>query len=246
MKVKWISWNPWHGCTRISPGCKNCYVYTMDQLYGKDASIVFKTKAFQLPIALNRTGGFAIPSGCHIFTCGSSDFFHEEADPWRKEAYDIMRLRTDLHFLIITKRIDRFYCTLPSDWGEGYDHVTIGCTCEDQQQADYRLPLFLDAPIRHRVIACQPLLGPIHLLPYLQSGKVQEVVAGGESGPHPRVCDYQWILDLKEQCRRCRVSFQFRQTGSRFRKDGKVYFIPRKLQHVQAQKSDNNLTYSLP
>ena len=69
-----------------------------------------------------------------------------------------MRLRTDVHFLIITKRIDRFYRVLPSDWGEGYDNITIGCTCEDQQQANYRLPLFLEAPIRHRVIACQPLL----------------------------------------------------------------------------------------
>lgn len=244
MSIKWTPWNPWHGCTPISSGFKNCYVYTMDGMYGKDASIISRTQSFHLPLALNRKGGFVIPSGSHLFTCGNSDFFHPEADPWRKEAFAIMRLRTDVHFLIITKRIDRFYRVLPSDWGEGYDNITIGCTCEDQQQADYRLPLFLAAPIRHRVIACQPLLEPINLLPYLSSEKIQEVVAGGESGPHPKICDYQWILHLKEQCQACKVSFSFRQTGARFRKDGKVYAIPRKLQHVQAQKSGNDLFFS--
>lgn len=158
MKVKWISWNPWHGCTRISPGCKNCYVYTMDQLYGKDASIVFKTKAFQLPIALNRTGGFAIPSGCHIFTCGSSDFF------MKRQTLGVKRLMISCAcaqisiFSLSLSELTGFTLPCPATGGEGYDHVTIGCTCEDQQQADYRLPLFFDTPIRHRVIVRQPLI----------------------------------------------------------------------------------------
>jgi len=75
----------------------------------------------------------------------------------------MIRQRPDLNFLIPTKRIDRFLVELPSDWGEGYDNVNIGCSVENQQMANYRLPLFLSYPMRRRFVACAPLLGPIDL-----------------------------------------------------------------------------------
>ena len=68
--------------------------------------------------------------------------FCEEADEWRPEAWKMIRERDDLHFVIITKRIHRFQVGLPKDWEEGYDNVTICCTCENQNMADYRLPFF--------------------------------------------------------------------------------------------------------
>ena len=61
----------------------------------------------------------------------------------------MMRLRSDVRFLIITKRIDRFLETIPSDWGDDYDNVTICCTIENQDRADYRLPIYKTAPIKH-------------------------------------------------------------------------------------------------
>ena len=149
----------------------------------------------------------------------------------------MIRLRPDLRFLIITKRIDRFFVSLPEDWGEGYENVTIGCTCEDQLRADYRLPLFLKAPLRHRIIIAEPLLEEIDFTPYLEPDKIEEVSVGGESGPHGRLCRYEWVLSIREQCRNAGVPFEFRQTGSRFEKDGRVYFIERKLQHSQAKKA---------
>ena len=79
-----VTWNPWHGCTKVSPGCYNCYVYRRDAEYGKDSSIVTKTKAFNMPLSVNRTGEYRgqykYPSGTTFMTCFTSDFFHNAAD----------------------------------------------------------------------------------------------------------------------------------------------------------------------
>lgn len=230
-------WNPWHGCKKISAGCENCYVYRIDAKYGKDSSIVHKTNNFNLPIKRNRAKEYKISSGEMVFTCFSSDFFLEDADEWRKEAWQIIRTRSDLLFFIITKRIHRFSVSLPDDWGEGYDNVIICCTVENQDRADYRLPIFLDASIKHKCIICEPILSAIDLSSYL-SDEIEQVVVGGESGHEARVCKYDWILDIRNQCIKANVPFKFRQTGARFYKDGKLYKIPRKLQHSQAQKAN--------
>ena len=121
-----------------------------------------------------------------VFTCGTSDFFIEEADEWRAEAWQMIRQRSEVSFFIITKRIHRFEACLPSDWGQGYPNVTIGCTCENQDRADYRLPIFLSLPIAHRVVICEPLLEAVDLSAYLGPG-VEQVVAGGESGYDARI-----------------------------------------------------------
>ena len=146
----------------------------------------------------------------------------------------MIRWRSDLQFLFITKRILRLQSCLPPDWGEGYENVHICCTVENQRQADIRLPVYCKAPIRHKSIICSPLLGPIDLRPYL-SDSMEEVVVGGESGEEARVCDYSWVLDLRQQCVEAGVPFHFMQTGARLLKDGKCYRIPRKHQHSQAR-----------
>ena len=152
------TWNPWHGCHMLSPGCQNCYVYRRDRSGGRDAGQVRKTADFDLPLRRGRDGEYKLRGGREIFACGTSDFFLEDADPWRAQAWRCIAARPDLHFLIITKRIDRFSVLLPDDWGQGYDNVTIGCTCENQDRADYRLPIFRSLPIRHRSIIAAPLL----------------------------------------------------------------------------------------
>ena len=108
-------WNPWHGCHKISPGCANCYVYRRDESIGKDASIVTKTLDFDLPLKKNRQGEYKLQaSDGHVFACMTSDFFVPDADDWRQQCWDMMRLRSDLSFIIITKRIDRFADCIPS------------------------------------------------------------------------------------------------------------------------------------
>ena len=132
----------------------------------------------------------------------------------------MIKRRPDLEFLLLTKRIDRFPVALPPDWGDGYDNVNIGCTVENQELADFRLPLFLSHPIKRRFIACGPLLGPVNLTPYL--GGVRHVTVGGETGREARECDYDWVLDIREQCIKAGITFWFKNTGSRFRRDGIV------------------------
>ena len=93
-----------------------------------------------------RTGEYKIPSGCEVFTCGTSDFFLDEADEWRKDAWAYIRERQDLTFLIITKRIHRFEANLPKNWENGYPNVRIGCTVENQKWRISGCPSFCRCP----------------------------------------------------------------------------------------------------
>jgi protein gp37 len=229
-------WNPWHSCHKISTGCQNCYVYCIDAKYERDASTVLKTADFNLPLKKKRNGDYKLPSGETVYTCFTSDFFLEEADNWRIEAWQMIKIRSDLHFFIITKRIDRFNVNLPQDWGEGYKNVTICSTCETQDRANYRLPILLSLPIKHKAIICEPLLEQINLSPWL-SNTFEGVVVGGESGKDARICNYEWVFDLRTQCVEKNVSFHFKQTGARFIRGGRLYNIKRHDQYSQAKKA---------
>ena len=232
-----VNWNPWHGCHKYSAGCLNCYVYRMDGRHGKDADVVKKNNDFYLPIAHARDGSYKTPSGSLIWTCFTSDFLLEDADEWRSEAWRMIKERSDCAFLFITKRITRFAECVPEDWGEGYPNVSICCTMENQAKANERLPVFREAKIRHKAIVCEPLLERIDFGAYLGDW-VDGVTVGGESGEQARTCEYDWILDIREQCIRAGVPFHFKQTGANFVKDGKRYAIRRALQHSQARKAN--------
>ena len=196
MGEKASMWNLWHGCHKLSEGCRHCYVYRTDGKYGKDSSVVTKTEKFDLPLQRKKNGTYKIPSGNLVYTCFTSDFLIEDADEWRAEAWEMMQIRQDLRFLFITKRIDRLQQCLPPDWGDGYDNVTICCTMENQDRVDYRLPIYKEMPIKHKIIICEPLLSRIDFRGELGEW-VEQVVAGGESGKEVRVCDYEWVLDIR-------------------------------------------------
>jgi protein gp37 len=219
-------------------------MYRRDAMYGKDSTVAAKTGAFRLPVKKDRQGRYKIPSGELVYTCFTSDFFLEEADEWRKEAWEMIRLRPDLTFFIITKRPDRFYAGLPKDWGDGYDNVCISCTCESQYTADLRLPVFLELPIKHKSITHEPMLQKINIRKYLREygSVIESVSCGGESGPDARPCDYAWVLDTMLQCVEYDVSFFFHQTGANFIRAGKQYHIERKDQHLQAAKAGIDYT----
>lgn len=234
-------WNPWHGCRKVSPGCQNCYVYRIDAEHGRDASQIAKTADFTLPMRHARAGGFKLPPGEMVYTCFSSDFFLEEADAWREEAWRMIDYRRDLFFYIVTKRPERIRDCLPPSWDSGWDHVTICCTAENQAMADKRLPLFRSLPLRHREVLCEPLLGEIRLREHLRGGWAEGVTAGGESGSGARLCDYRWVLALRADCEACGVPFHFKQTGACFQKDGRIYRIPRRLQQEQAKRAGIDL-----
>ena len=128
-----------------------------------------KTDNFYAPIAKNKSGSYKIKSGQTVYLCFSTDFLLEDADDWRPECWEMIRERSDLHFLFLTKRIERFMDCIPEDWGDEYDNVTVGCTVENQDRADYRLSIFNALPIKHKNIICQPLIEEIRLTPYLDN-----------------------------------------------------------------------------
>jgi len=241
IEARSMMWNLWHGCRKLSAGCQHCYVYRGDAKRNIDSTIVAKTKKFDLPVQTKkRNGEYKVASGTLLYTCFTSDFFVEDADQWRAEAWEMMRIRNDLNFLMITKRIDRLQQTMPDDWGAGYDNVTICCTVENQSCADYRLPIFKAAPIKHKIIICEPLLERIDLQLHDIGTWVEQVVAGGESGKEARSCNYDWILEIRDLCVKNNVSFWFKQTGSKFIKNGRLFNIARHLQHSQARKAGIN------
>ncbi len=243
-----VNWNLWHGCTKASTGCLHCYMYRRDEAIGKDPSIVQKTESFDLPVRTLRSGKnkgrYKIPAGSHIYTCFSSDFFHADADAWRGDAWDMMRERSDCSFFMITKRPERIAEHLPADWGPDWEHVTIAVTCEDQEMAKKRLPIYLSLPLFHHSVMIEPMLSAVDLRPFIEAyrgkdnaPKIEHVSVGGESGPQARVCDYAWVEDVQRQCMENGISFSYHQTGAKLLKDGKLYHIPRKLQHIQAHKA---------
>lgn len=217
-----MNWEPWTGCYKVSDGCTYCYFYgPFSKRNGQNC--IHKTEEFHKPITKTKKGTYQIQSGNIVATCFASDFFIAEADEWRAEAWSMIKKRFDLDFLILTKRIDRFNISLPDDWGDGYDNVNIGCTVENQEIADFRLPLFLSYPIKRRFIAAAPLLEAIDLSNYLNS--IEHVTVGGETGREARMCDYNWVLDIREQCIKSDTTFWFKNTGSYFKYNGTIHKI---------------------
>ena len=197
-------WNPWRGCIKCSEGCKYCYIHKGDFKRNVNTNLIVKTKDFYKPIEKLKNGNYKMKSGL-VYLCFSTDFLIEEADSWRKEIFSMIKERTDCTFLFLTKRIDRFLSVIPDDWGNGYDNVIVCSTIENQKNADYKLSVFNKLPIIHKCITAQPLLEDINIEPYLN--------------------DYDWVLDIREQCIRKNVKFEFRQCGTHFIKDGKMNYL---------------------
>lgn len=228
-------WNPWRGCHRYSEGCRFCYIHKGDSKRGVDTNLITKTDKFTAPIDKNKKGEYKIKSGQLVYLCFTSDFLVADADVWRAECWQMIKERQDLHFVFLTKRIDRFASCIPEDWGDGYDNVTVGCTIENQDMADARLSIFRNLPIKHKNVICQPLLEQIDIEDYLKD--VELVVVGGESDYQARPLNYDWVLNLRNQCISTNTHFEFRQCGTYFIKDEKTYTLNVRQLCSQARKA---------
>lgn len=235
-------WNPWHGCTKISEGCRNCYMYFLDRKRGMDGRNIVRTqRGFAYPLQRDRNGRYVIQSGELIRVCMSSDFFLEEADRWRDEAWRIIKARSDVKFFLLTKRPERVRQCLPDDWGDGWDNVFFNVTCENQRRADERIPLLLELPFKHKGIMTAPLIGSIEIEHYLETGAIEQVIAGGENYDGSRPCNFDWVKSLSEQCKRHDITFCFIETGTEFVKDGRTYHLPgKRVQSEMAYKANVN------
>jgi len=159
--IEWTdaTWNPWRGCHKVSPGCAACYMFREQRRWGHKPDIVVRAKDATFRSPLNW------PSG-KVFTCSWSDFFIEEADDWRDEAWGIIRQTPHLTYLILTKRVENIADRLPSDWGDGWPNVWLMASAEDQEWLEKRAA-FLRIPAVLHGLSLEPLLGPIDLSPAL-------------------------------------------------------------------------------
>lgn len=228
-------WNPWRGCKKCSEGCLHCYIHKGDAKRNINTSDITTTDDFKKPVERLKNGNYKMKPGL-VYLCFSTDFLIEEADGWRNECWSMIKQRQDCTFLFLTKRIDRFMRCIPADWQDGYDNVVIGCTIENQNNADYRLSIFKNLPIKHKCIAAQPLLEKIDIEKYLDG--IELVAVGGESDINARVLNYDWVLNLRGQCIRQNVDFQFRQCGTYTVKDKKQYKIQTKDLAKQARAAN--------
>lgn len=235
-------WNPWHGCIKCSEGCQHCYMYFLDRVRERNGAEIYRTKTgFHYPIQKNRDDSYKVRSGELIRVCMTSDFFLEEADGWREEAWEIMHQRPDVKFFLLTKRPQRVEACLPKGWGNGWENIMLNVTCENQWRAEERIPILLDLPFKHKGIMCAPFIGPVSIEGYLAEGQIEQVICGGENYDGARPCNFDWVKSLRLECVSHNITFCFIETGSVFIKDGRRYHMPRKqVQSEMAYKSGMN------
>ena len=212
------SWNPWQGCQKVSPGCANCYMYRDKKRFKQDPAMVIRSKpaTFFSPLKWK--------DPAKVFVCSWLDFFIEDADPWRDDAWDIIRKCSHLIFQILTKRPENIKDRLPDDWP--LPNVWLGITAENQEQADKRIPVLLEIPADIRFVSIEPMIGPVKLNPkwllclsegqYMNivecgHGLINWVICGGETGPGARSMNPEWALDLKRQCNDAGWAFFMKQ-----------------------------------
>ena len=231
-------WNPWHGCIKKSEGCDHCYMFFLDKMRDQDGSNIYRTKAgFNYPIQKDRKGNYKIKSGEQIRVCMTSDFFLAEADEWRDEAWELMKIRSDVIFFLLTKRPERVAEHLPKDWCDGWDNIFFNVTAENQRRADERIPILLDLPFKHKGVMCAPFIGQVSIRKILETGQIEQVLCDGENYDGARPCHYEWVKLLRQECVDNNVTFVFCGTGRRFVKDGRLYKLEGNIQSQQAKKS---------
>ncbi|MCE2683519.1 MAG: phage Gp37/Gp68 family protein [Cryomorphaceae bacterium] len=196
-KIGWTdsTHNFWEGCHKVSAGCKFCYMHRIQDGKKIDPNVVVKFDGFRKPL---KWEGQKL-----IFTCSMSDFFIEEADEWRPEAWEIISLTPQHTWLILTKRPERIKDCLPPDWGNGYPNVWLGVSVEDNKSL-HRLETMGEIPAKLRFVSAEPLLETVDFMKVLDGNrpidKFEWIIIGGESGndygKHKyRECRERWIYD---------------------------------------------------
>lgn len=205
------------GCTKISPGCQNCYASVMNRrFYGNEYSYQSRPTGFFLDEhILNLPRRRKKPTTW--FVGSMTDIFHEVVPTnMQIEILQVMQDCPQHTFQLLTKRpaymrraLNLFYRTGPT-----LSNVWAGVSVENQEMADLRIPLLLQVPAAIRWLSCEPLLGGIKFGPeLLEFGLVDWIVCGGESGPHARPMEPDWARSLRDQCVMAEVPFFFKQIG---------------------------------
>jgi protein gp37 len=213
--IEWTdaTWNPVRGCTKVSPGCKNCYAETFAERFRGVAEHPFE-QGFDLrliPEKLMTPLGWR--SSRRIFVNSMSDLFHEDIPTgYIAEVGSIMRRAYWHTYQVLTKRHERLHALLSRDlnWMAWLPHVWYGVSVEDRRYGLPRMDWLRKTPARVRFLSIEPLLED---LGDLDLTGIDWVIVGGESGPRARPMKKEWVLSILKQCRKQEVPFFFKQWG---------------------------------
>jgi protein gp37 len=169
--------------------------------YGQNPDVVVKSKTTLDP--------FKWKTGKLVFTCSWSDWFIEEADPWRDEAWNVIRKTPHHTYQILTKRPERIDRHLPVDWP--LRNVWLGVSAENQRRLEERAPILNAVPGRViRFLSIEPMIGPVDLTGLRD---IDWIIVGGESGPGARFMSLDWVETIIRQCRNMGIPLFVKQLG---------------------------------
>ena len=224
--IEWTesTWNPLTGCTKISPGCKNCYAERMAKRLKAMGQEKYRN-GFKLtlhPESLDEPLRWKKPQ--MIFVNSMSDLFHKDVPvEFIRQVFGVMRQAHWHTFQVLTKRAERLLeLDAQIDWPE---NVWMGVSVENQDYA-FRIDLLRQTHARVKFLSLEPLLGP---LPALRLKGIDWVIVGGESGPKARSIKREWVTEIRDQCLYAGVPFFFKQWGGTNKKktgrllDGKTW-----------------------
>lgn len=219
-KIEWTrhTFNPWIGCQKVSPGCDHCYAEAMmADRYGRviwgphgDRSRTSPGN-WRKPRQWDRAAA-AAGERHRVFCASLADVFdnHRSILPeWRADLWSLIRETQNLDWLLLTKRPQNIAKMLPADWGDGWQHVWLGTTVENQDEADRRIPHLRAVPAKVRFLSAEPLVEMT--VPDLRG--IAWVIVGGESGRCARKLNPFWARILRDQCASEQVAFFMKQMG---------------------------------
>lgn len=213
--IEWTdtTWNPLSGCTKISPGCKHCYAERMAKRLKAMGAERYRD-GFKLtlhPQALNEPRLWRKPR--LVFVNSMSDLFHKDVPlSFIQDVFSVMNECTSHTFQVLTKRSERLAEVSSSlSWS---DNIWMGVSVESAQYKR-RIDHLRGVPAKVRFLSVEPLLGD---LGELNLQNIHWVIAGGESGPGARPMEPDWARNVRDNCRRQKVAFFFKQWGGVWKK----------------------------
>ena len=224
-EIAWTdhTFNPWWGCTRVAPGCDNCYAAALDRRTGgnhwEDPPKILSESNWGKPHTWNRKAEKA-GERRRVF-CGSMCDWCDKGAPesQRDRLWEVIRSTPALDWQLLTKRAPRIKHCLPADWEGGYPNVWLGVTVEDRKHGLPRVDHLRQVPARVRFLSVEPLLED---LGDLDLTGIHWVIVGGESGPGARPMASEWAYSVRRQCEAQGVPFFFKQWGAVRGKGGKT------------------------
>lgn len=212
-----ISWadatfNPWIGCTRVSPACDHCYAARDNErrkwVDGWGAGVPRRrTKTWGDPVKWNKQAAIT-GYRPRVFCASLADVFDNEVDQaWRDDLWELIRATPNLRWMLLTKRIGNAPKMLPSDWP--YPHVGLMSTLENQTVWDRDYHKLASTPAAWHGVSVEPMLGPINI----GDARPDWIITGGESGPNHRTIDPAWVRSLRDQCAAAGIAFHHKQWG---------------------------------